>query len=390
MKKLLLFTLVLLCIFAVSCGKNEENAKETNEIESTQKVEETREPEQKPKLPDTEQTKTMKELDGSFKTMGRSAFYDSSVSADWSGCGIEFNAYCVGDVFVNVTLTKIEGRSGTPGTYLTVYIDGKRCEERLLASGGTNEIKIASDLTEGEHSFGIYRQTHNIHCNMLFDSIKMRGYLTEKPKDRDLYIEFLGDSITCGYGDIINPANDYSTFEYSDATSAYAFLCAEKLNADYSILARCSWGIITADIEDGNNIPDIYKYICYSKNKTDFYDFENARKPDIVVINLGTNDQKKLAEYGEENYIKRTIEFVNDIRAKNTPDVPIIFVTNMMADGCMKQLLTATKQLGGEENGIYFITMKQDRTGGGNHPSLQGQKLAADKLAKYIKETVLK
>ncbi len=333
-----------------------------------------------------QRTYNMLQLDGKYKTMGRSQLYGTSISADWSACGIEFNAYCKNDVQIQVTISAMSDPAivyDENATYFTVYVDGQRMKERLLAKEGTTTLTIASGLEEGEHSFRFFKQAHNLHCNVDIDAITVEGEVLEKPADRDLYLEFIGDSITAGYGTYYASGSLAMTYPYSDGTQSYAFMTAENLNADYSLIARCSWGIMAKSTN--NNLPAVYKYVCYSRNCTDLYDF--ARKPDAVIVNLGTNDLShgfgRMAKMTDE-----TVKFFEDIREKNG-DVPIVVVYNMMNGTCSTRLTDAVEKMGGEENRVYLLKLSRGTSGGGAHPSAAEQKRAANELTEFLRENVL-
>jgi len=320
--------------------------------------------------------------DSRFKPVGRTSLQGSSLGADWSASGVEFSANCKNDVKITLTIKKIS--SYEAGSYFTVYVDGVRQEERFLAKEGTTELTIATGLAEGDHTFGIYKQAHNVHCLVNYDKLTVEGRLNERPADRDLYIEFIGDSITAGYGTYSAEGTTQQYFPYSDGTQSYAFFTAEKLNADYSLLARCSWGILA--VKEGENLPDVYKYICYNRNK-DLYNFETARKPDIIVVNLGTNDYSK----GMVNnaFKDKTVEFIADLRAKNGQDVPIVFVYGMMNNTGYAYTMKAVREAGGEANKLYTLELPKGTTGGGNHPSIEEQMKAADKLTEFLQTKIL-
>lgn len=54
------------------------------------------------------------------------------------------------------------------------------------------------------------------------------------PANKNYYIEFVGDSITCAWGTIGEHTGAYTD---QDGTLAYSYLVAEAQNADYSMTA---------------------------------------------------------------------------------------------------------------------------------------------------------
>ncbi len=386
MKKTIILLLLAAALLLASCGKTEPNETIPPVSESVSETEPATEAATETDAPalstDTINTYLMSEIEGQYKMQGRSGTYGTSISADWSGCGIEFAAYCKNDVKIQATVIVVDEGYPLAGTYLTVYIDGVRQEERIRVTKGTKTLTIATDLEEGYHEFGVYRQSHNAHGNLNFDAITVEGVLTDRPADRDLYIEFLGDSITCGWG--IYMDGDPASFPNSDATNGFAFLTAEALNADYSLVCRGSWGILHK--KPGENIPDAYKYICYSRNETDLYDFETARKPDIVVFNLGTND----VSHSPSEFMAAAEAFIQDVREKNGENVPIVITWNMMNETCSAYWRRVIRNLGGEENGFYLLELPRGVGGNGQtHPNAAQHKAAADILTNFIESNLL-
>jgi lysophospholipase L1-like esterase len=102
------------------------------------------------------------------------------------------------------------------------------------------------------------------------------------------HLEFVGDSITCGFGD--EGANQSEPFKPAteNGSLTYAALTAQKFNSDLTVIAwsgRKMW--------PDNTMPDIYDLVLPTDAKS-IYDFKGP-SPDAVVINLATND------FGKEN-----------------------------------------------------------------------------------------
>ena len=68
--------------------------------------------------------------------------------------------------------------------------------------------------------------------------------------DRPLRIEFIGDSITCGYGVEGKSVDEPFTTAAENAVKAYAFLTAEALNADAILTSFSGYGIVSGYTED--------------------------------------------------------------------------------------------------------------------------------------------
>ena len=215
------------------------------------------------------------------KIQGRSGPVSSGVSFDWSANTLEFQAVCEGSVSLNLK----EKASDT--MYYTVLVDGK---EQARARSSGSRLLLAENLPKGDHTFQVVRQTESFFGQVTLCSIELKGQLKSRPADRPLYMEFLGDSITVGMGNLClglpAPASFYSVNQ--DGTKSYAYYAAQALGADISVLARSGIGAYHG--WDGGNpaLPPMYESISYYRDKTAPWAF--SRQADIVVINLGTND----------------------------------------------------------------------------------------------------
>lgn len=122
-----------------------------------------------------------------------------------------------------------------------------------------------------------------------------------RPTDKkDRKIEFIGDSITCGYGVLGGPKAPFST-ETESADDAFAVQCARALDADYQLVSFSGIGVISRYIEPEENEPltDVLMPALYPHTdavlakrygwRPESWDFSSFC-PQVVVINLGTND----------------------------------------------------------------------------------------------------
>ena len=117
-----------------------------------------------------------------------------------------------------------------------------------------------------------------------------------------LKLEFIGDSITCGYGLEGVWEKDTFTTRQERPDKAYAFLTAKALDAKVQL---CSWsgiGVLSNYVDPETvNLPDthwlmqtVWPYTDKSLSlrlgiEPEVWD-GSRYEPDIVVINLGTND----------------------------------------------------------------------------------------------------
>ena len=312
------------------------------------------------------------------KIQGRSGPVSSGISFDWSANTLEFQAACAG----SVSLTLKENASQT--LYYTVLVDGKE-QKRAHRTG--SRLFLAENLPQGDHTFQVVRQTESFYGQATLCAIELTGQLKSRPADRPLYMEFLGDSITVGLGNLClglpQPASDYS--ENQDGTQSYAYLTAQALGADISVLARSGIGAYHG--WDGGNpaLPPMYESISYYRDKTAPWAF--SRQADIVVINLGTND---LWTGGSSSALTQAMQdFMRQVRRKN-PRAAIVWAAGGIMADYLDEAADAVNRLGGAAKNYYVCPLPCGPNKGGNgHPTVEQHRSMADSLVAFLRQNRL-
>ena len=167
-----------------------------------------------------------------IKIIGRYQTTASGIASDFTASGIEFRGVMKGKVYVDIRCHDL--------TFFTVFVDGVRQSKRYEVKAGRNAttLTVANfGETSGEHTIRVLKQTESKFSLAEFRRITIDGELSAPPENNELYIEFIGDSLTCGLGNLATPTtSSASTARYEDGTYGYAFLTAEALGADYSII----------------------------------------------------------------------------------------------------------------------------------------------------------
>ncbi len=349
-----------------SDGNTEDSTDETTETESETESE-TLPP---PTIEDI--TCALKSAGEQVRVIGRSRVLPNGITCDYSACGIEFNAYIEGDLKITLSTNK--------EAYFTVFIDGVRAAERVHFASGQTTVTLATFAEGGEHNIEFVKQTEAQNAICVLEKLTFRGYFTAKPADSELYIEFIGDSITCGYGNLCaNGTASPGTALYQDATQAYAYLAAKQLGVDYSLVSVSGVGV-SIGYRTFLASEMFGKESVYRDNVT----YTVTRVPDIVVINLGTNDKSKGAT--EDAFIEQGIALVKQIRAAYGEDVPIVWMNGMMNDAMVSALLKVSKEFNKEDGNFYICYMDSNGAAGGGHPSIAAQEAAATKLVKFLQD----
>ena len=230
--------------------------------------------------------------------------------------------------------------------------------------------------------------------------------LVETPALPSRKIEFIGNSITCGYGN--EGLKKEEGFDYATENHyySYASITARNLEAQHWVVARSGIGAYRNYGEaktgsPGSCMPMQYEYTGYAwkpelrqeatflREKWDFSRYQ----PDVICINLGTNDTSTnnydldLLKQGYQKLLKQ-------VRDHN-PKAKIVFLTGSMLYNKelqeVKQLLdevTAEAKKSGDKE-IYRFDISpisgEEFYGNDYHPNIYEDEKMAAELTAYLR-----
>lgn len=319
----------------------------------------------------------------------------------WSGISIKAafeGAVC--QVMISDYASGTDATGFPNSNYFNFIIDNKRIEVIKCNKEG-KQIYTIPDLSDSVHTIEIFKRTE-----ALIGEVEFKGFILEKGKKLiklnaplpTRRIEFIGNSITCGYG---NEGPDRDC-KFSGGTEnnylAYGAITARNLNAEYHAVSFSGKGMYQNYDESKEEVlPELYdRTLAFNPDlKWDFKKYI----PDVVVINLGTNDFAK-ANPDSASFVDAYLGFIKNIRV-NYPNAQIICVTgSMMSDGYpvgMKALSTLKKYIQvvlaesskrGDTKISTFNMTGQGSLGYGCdwHPNVKQHQKNAGELTKFIKE----
>ncbi len=198
----------------------------------------------------------------------------------WSGSGFAAR-------FEGTSLSAALAING-PAMIFKPVVDGAPQPAFTATGGGTTTNVLASGLAAGVHTVELYRQTEGPQGDSRLISLTVGdGALMDPPAGASRLIEFVGDSITCGYG-VLGALADSDCFPTESHFDTYGAIAGRALGAEVSTIAASGRGIIRNYGGDtGDTMPKIYKR-AVTNAPTPEWDFHV--EPQAVVINLGTND----------------------------------------------------------------------------------------------------
>ena len=321
----------------------------------------------------------------SFRLVGRTKYVEDGIGFDHCASVVEFQGYMTGDLTISAW--------SSGDTYLTVYIDGERITPTSMGSGrdkfkinGEKTITLTTFTGKYFHTVRIVKQGETSQCYATLKKLSITGYLLDAPEEREHYIEFFGDSLTVGYSNIANGGeSSQGAAKLQDTTQAYAYLAAEMLNADCSILARSGTGLARGYTNDYNN--NIWKYFSkdsYRRHDVAF-DFSTARVPDLIVIHLGANDYANDAS--KDKFVSKGKELVDTLKKGYGKAIPLIWAYDpgeQVNTSWMKEIVDYYKNTYGGQT--YMISLEWRSKGKVNgHPNVAGHQKNANEIVNLIK-----
>lgn len=390
----LLCTAAIVMLSLTGCGGENPGNNENNESETQNMTENNTE-------------ETVKEAvytanENNVKLLGRTYFDEDILYCALSGTGAEFT-FTGTKCSVVIKGDDNSSNSGAADNQARVgiYVDGERVIDDMI-----NDSEKSYDVFESDEaktvSVSVVKLSESPMSTIGIKEIKVTGSEIKPTPDKDMYIEFIGDSITCGYG-IDDPDKDHHfVTSTEDVTKAYAYLTARALNADYSIVSFSGYGIISGYTTNGEKVtaqtvPQFYTKLGYSWSTNGTFSPQNVewdfskRQPDLVVINLGTNDDSytqgdldKQNEYSE-NYT----EFIKLIREKN-PSARILCVFGVMGDRLYPYVEQAVENYTAEtgDTNVSSLQLRQQNARDGYsadwHPSVTTHQRTSDAVVEEI------
>ncbi len=322
------------------------------------------------------------------KLLGRTTVGDNGIEPHSTGTGIAFYSECSGDILLTMTGKPTKFNS----LYLAIFVDGElnRVEFKSPVNvSATQELVIAEDLPNGKHKIEIVRETEETYGSYVWESIALNGTMTPV-ENAPMLIEFVGDSITAGYASYPRSEETKGMNVEHPALEAgvktYAYLTAQELGADFQSVCASGYGVVKGYNYDGVTVPMMYEYAGYYHDNTEAGKWAFERQANIVVIHLGANDSDRGTTYEEMSEGAKA--FLQTVRAHN-PDAAIVWATGETYLKFEKQLADAVEELGGAENGFYFVVLPEGTSGGAGHPNLDEHAETAQALTAFLQENVI-
>lgn len=347
---------------------------------------------------------------GILYPLGRTMVLDGAVEMDHVNTGFVLKGNFEGDV-------KAEFDTNRTGTLLNVSINGG--ENKIIDLNLDGLTTLAENLEKGEHTIEVISGTSTKYSTtpdteagtqaydgtLKLNKLYYSGIPMTYESDKASRILFIGDEITCGMG--LGTSVENGGYKESNAYYSYASVLGRMLNAEVEVNARCGAKVchfVWPTAGRGKGLCDDIDWLksINVRDNTE-YDYLN-NQPDLVVINLGTNDIP-YAKDENGNWVgiwddtgnKYSEEVPPLLKRVHTlyPNAKIIWTVGMMDRntdiskeyiGYFKDYVEAWSAA--NDNAAYFLDLSDfaDLEGHLGHPTISGHTAAAEELYDFILE----
>lgn len=314
---------------------------------------------------------------------GRTMVQDGAVVCNWSGVYAQLK-------FEGSAL-KINCRTDRK-VMLNVWVDNPMgAEADLVVTVGQKDssIVLASGLGKGQHKAFIQKRSEGGQGTLFINSYELTGKLLPADPGKERLIEVIGDSYTCGYGTEPSHKNDPFKVETENCNYAYGCIIARYFDADYRLVSHSGIGV-ARNFNDGGKytMVDLYSRTLDTEEDCPAWDHKSARKPDVVIIYLGTNDFSRGKAPTLSNFCKKYKSLIDQVKSAYGESVPVVCVGSRIDEMAGTYVKEAVERCGHSNvSWMQFnatIHNNEDELGASNHPNYRGQKKKAMALIPYV------
>lgn len=260
---------------------------------------------------------------------------------------------------------------------------------------------------EGTHTLRIVKVSENQFGKTGLQALETDGeLLPARAPRRDFSVEFIGDSITCGFGNEAPHRDAEFDTAQENGWETWASLAARELNAEYDMV--CVSGISTARAkfpqDDFLQMEELYPYadrLGARRLEREPLPWDFAAHPkDVIVVNLGTNDvnpirfngDRDAADQEEAWFTQRYRAFIETLRRLNGPATQI-FCTLGPLDYYLydhiQEAVEAYRRDTGDEKVACFkligVNLNTEGWGAISHPSMMTHRRLGREVAARLR-----
>ncbi|MDN3593514.1 SGNH/GDSL hydrolase family protein [Zunongwangia endophytica] len=279
--------------------------------------------------------------------------------------------------------------------FWAVAVNGEYKGKTIVEGDTINSLQIP--VSKSDTLIEVYKATEASTGNLVLSGIKAKN-LAKAPTKPEAKIEFIGNSITSGFGNDNKeyPCDEGGWFDSHNAYYSYATIAANRLDADFVLSSISGWGMYRNWDVPGPTVPDVYDNLYLNEDSSKSYTSKDFN-PDLISINLGTNDlsegdgKHERLPFSEDDYVGAYIKFVQHlIDTRDNPEIAIL--DSPMVSGGREEILhrcldSVASYFEGEGKEIHVFDFEPiPETGCGAHPSIEEDKMMADQIVPFYQE----
>lgn len=254
-----------------------------------------------------------------FRYVGR---FTPDFEFEWTGSSISLQIEGTSTVAAHFRTTSPVG--------MEIVLNGR--STLLVLDPAKTRYVVARNLPHEErHTLTLFRRSEATYGTVTFLGVEVeKDAELHRPPEKPRRLLFVGDSITCAYANETLDTNQGNTVVNQNASLSYAAIAARALDADLHMICWSGRGLYRNRMlryEQHETMPKIFDRTLPSKTDSDWD--PDRYFPDVVVINLGTNDattrQGQKDPLSRQGYIRAYQNFLRRLR-RQAPDCTL-FVT---------------------------------------------------------------
>lgn len=287
-----------------------------------------------------------------------------------------------------------------PANY-DVVIDGKVQTTYLRTNAGDQTADIAKGLSAGEHEVSVVRRTEgrfSTTVSRAFVPLGDNAALLAPPTPFPHKVLFVGDSITAGFGILGTTTECDGAPLLENARLAWGSVFARRVGAEAHLVAWSGKGMMqNLDRQDPLLMPEIETRALPLEPAV----WDTSRfTPDLVVINLGTNDVGTPQKDPGRSYADTYLNYVRTMRSRYPAAAiaavlgPLTANENGLLDkmrGYIKDDVVESLRAGGDKR-VYFVELNVQTPLNGYgcqfHPSRARAKIMAHTLGRFAEQAL--
>lgn len=316
--------------------------------------------------------------------VGRTQTKGGDVSFDWSGTSFECR-FTGGSLAMRVSDTK--------KNYYNLTVDGR--DAGVVTTFGTDSVVVLAEKLGRRRTYRADAEAHRGRAGAYDDPC-----LPARPGEDvcasiaapGRHIEFIGNSLTCGYGTEGLSKDEPFKPQTENCNKAYACIIARYFGADYTLIAHSGRGAARnygdKNTTSQNTMADRIAN-TFDEAAEPAWDFAaSPYRPDLVVINLGSNDFSTLPHPSRDEFAAAYTRILQTLRGAYGDEMPILCVAPRVSEPAFTYIRDLCQSA--VVPNLHFAAVLPgycndgSELGSSAHPNYAGQRKMAMLLIPYV------